>query len=410
MDEITKAVRDMYEKYPYPSAPPTMRTGFDVRLDLSRIEEGRTSPGPLRALDAGCGRGAGVIANASLQPDVAFTGVDMNRVAVAEARQEAAQQRVANVVFAEADLMDTSAAPAALSGNSYDVIFSSGVIHHLSEPLAGLKSLKNLLAPHGVMVVMVYAAYGREPLRRIQDALKLLGAGSHDFATGITLGRALTEDAAGKGVFSSTPWASTHNTPDVEFVDRCLNVNETSYTLDAFWELLEQAGLRFIQWLDPADWSVGRHFSAGMLRERALELPEKEQYRLMELTRWRPTFECIVSHARNTPRRPLALEKVPVTSFRVNPEVSFCLETRNLKEAIRFEKLSFKVRAQEAVAVLDKNTAKALRVLKDQTLPFTGDSWIRVMAEEGMDQDEACSLLKHFVENDIVYRPHPHDL
>jgi SAM-dependent methyltransferase len=408
MDEITQAVRNMYEKYPYPSAPPTMRIGFDVRLDLSRIEEGRTSKGTIRALDAGCGRGAGVIGNAALQPDVSFTGMDINRVAIAEAQQETARQGITNIAFIEADLMNGE--QAAVPGSAYDVIFSSGVIHHLSDPLTGLRNLKNLLAPHGVMVMMVYAAYGREPLRRIQNALKLLGVDSHDFEQGIALGRPLTEDASGKGIFQNTPWDSTCKTQDVEFVDRCLNVNETSYTLDSFWELLAQADLRLIRWLEPSHWSIACQLPEGPVREHALRLPEKEQYKLVELIRWRPSFECIVSHAQNTPRKPLLPDRIPSISFRVNPEVSFLLEMRNLKEAQRFEKMSYKIRAQEVVPVQNKNMAKALMILKDQTKAFTGDSWIRVMAQEGISKNEACSLLVYFVENDIVYRPHPNDL
>jgi SAM-dependent methyltransferase len=408
MDEITQAVRNMYEKYPYPSAPPTIRHGFDVRLNLSRIEEGRSSKGTIRALDAGCGRGAGVIANAMVQPDVAFTGMDINRVAITEALQETAKQGVANVTFAEADLMGGE--QAVVPANAYDVIFSSGVIHHLSDPLTGLRNLKNRLAPHGVMVIMVYAAYGREPLRRIQTVLKLLGVENNDFEHGIALGRPLTEDAAGKGIFQNTPWDSTCKTNDVEFVDRCLHVNETSYTIDSFWELLAQADLRFIQWVEPTHWSIARQLPEGPLRERALRLPEKEQYKLMELIRWRPSFECIVSHAQNTPRKPLVPNSILSVSFQVNPEVSFLLEIRNLREAQRFETMSYKIRAQEVVPVQNKNMAKALMILKEQTKPFTGDSWIRVMAEEGISKNEACSLLVYFVGNDIVYRPHPNDM
>jgi len=400
MDDITQAVRNMYEKYSYPSAPPTMRTGFDVRLDLSRVEVGRSSGGTIRVLDAGCGRGAGVIANALLQPDVSFTGMDMNRNAIAEAQQETARQGLANVTFVEVDLMN--GLQMAEPGSAYDVIFSSGVIHHLSDPLTGLRNLKNLLAPHGVMVIMVYAAYGREPLRRIQNALKLLSGDGQDFEQGIALGRALTADAASRGVFPNTPWVDTPKTPDVEFVDRCLNVNETSYTVDSFWELLEQAGLQFIQWLEPADWSVTRLLSEGPLRERALRLPEKARYKLIEQIRWRPAFECIVAHAQNSPRKPLFPEGIPTASFQVNPEVSFLLEMRNLKDAHRFEKIAYKIRAQEVVAVGNQNMAKALMVIKDQTKPFTGDSWIRVMAEEGLARNEAGSLLMYFLENDII--------
>ena len=81
MDPITSAVREMYEQFPYPAATGAeLRTTFDVRLLLGY---GRLIPPAdrgLHALDAGCGKAIGLLGAASVQPDVQFVGIDLNRV------------------------------------------------------------------------------------------------------------------------------------------------------------------------------------------------------------------------------------------------------------------------------------------------------------------------------------------
>ena len=55
-----------------------------------------------------------------------------------------------------------------------DMIFSIGVIHHLADPLAALKSMSSLLKPRGLVVIWVYGKEGNEwllwflePVRKI---------------------------------------------------------------------------------------------------------------------------------------------------------------------------------------------------------------------------------------------------
>ena len=78
MDETTLNVKAMYEEYPYPTGGIMMRSGCDVNLLLSHVEISRKTSGPMYALDAGCGRGVGVIGAAMLQPNIHFIGADMN--------------------------------------------------------------------------------------------------------------------------------------------------------------------------------------------------------------------------------------------------------------------------------------------------------------------------------------------
>lgn len=51
----------------------------------------------------------------------------------------------------------------------FDIIMCSGVLHHLPNPLAGLKQLKSMLKPLGVIKLMVYGKYGRAGLKDVRE-------------------------------------------------------------------------------------------------------------------------------------------------------------------------------------------------------------------------------------------------
>ena len=53
----------------------------------------------------------------------------------------------------------------------------TGVLHHLADPGAGLRALREVLAPAGAMHLMVYAPYGRAGIYMLQDYCRRLGIG-----------------------------------------------------------------------------------------------------------------------------------------------------------------------------------------------------------------------------------------
>ena len=132
MDPTTRAVRDQYDRFPYPDGQPVMRVCWDVRYLLAQGERARPKGRPPRVLDAGCGRGLGLTGAASSQPDVQFLGVDISSTALEHARGYATQLGLKNVAFATCDLMTLEGLEVPDGG--FDVIYSSGVLHHLTTP------------------------------------------------------------------------------------------------------------------------------------------------------------------------------------------------------------------------------------------------------------------------------------
>jgi SAM-dependent methyltransferase len=401
MDETTSAVRRMYEQYPYPSGNPTNRVGSDAQLVLSYVKSRRQGSGPLRVLDAGCGRGLGIIGAATLQPDVHFHGIDLNRVALEEARAAAKTRGLSNVTFQECDLMALEGLEVPPGG--YDVIHSSGVLHHLSDPETGLSSLRDVLAPHGVINLMVYALHGRQPLINTAEAVALLFKQDEPLDQRVFPAREVAA-LARDNFLAGTTFENTSQVDDVELVDRLLNVNETSYNIPMMWDLLSRVGLRFIRWIEPADWDIERLLPECQLRQRLSALPPADQFRFIELVYHRPGFELIIAHGDNEPCAEPAPEELERCRFRLSPEVGIGTETRHSPQGVRIMDLTFKVRVREPVKVPGGAFAGIIMYLKDKPGELRGKDLLRHLEKMGVGAPDNQAVLLELLRQEVLFR------
>lgn len=407
MHPVTAAIREQYERYPYPPGGEYIRLSTDARLLLSFVERRRSRQGPIRVLDAGCGRGMGVISCAYLQPDVEFLGVDINRVGLSEAEAYVRRNGLANVRFQEVDLMTLDGLDIPPGG--FDVIYSSGVLHHLPDPLEGLRKLESVLAPHGVIHVMVYGARAREALYRFIRAVRLLAPPERPLPERIAAGRAAAK-VFRDGVLQGTRWEVADRVDDVEFVDMCLNAHETAFDVKSFFALAESAGLRFIRWSQPEKWSVEGVIPEGPLRVRVRQLDPTDQYAFIEEMEDRPALECVLAKAGNAPRRPFEAEQAERTVFAVNPDANFAVWTRNVPGEQRIERVEYRVRAQDWLTAEPGPFAEIMLMLNGQNLPFTGDSLLKHLAAAGANEMETRNIVKRLVDEEVVFRPHLNDV
>lgn len=391
MDPTTQAVRAMYERYPYPAhSSPQVRVGCDVRLALSH---GRlpAPDRPLRALDAGCGRGVGLLGMAALQPDVQFLGVDMNRVALAEVRAEVARRGMKNVAVQEVDLM--TLAGLEIPEGGFDLIVSSGVLHHLSDPAEGLRRLREALAPHGVLTLMVYGQYGREGIYRLVRAIDALIPRDRPLEERLAVGRRLVREAAMPGI-TDGPWKELAALADEEFVDRYLNVNERAYTVDQLYDLLEENGLCLLDFCDRVDWSMPPGIGEGS--------PARVRHRIVENLQWRPKLSCYATHAANGPRPPVPPAEYALHVAAVHPECNFQISSRNLHRFQRVETLHYQVQRRDPVRVPTGPMAEAVMILKDQNAPFRLGNLITHIRSKG---GEPLEILRRLLEEEVIYLP-----
>lgn len=407
LDPVTESVRAFYEQYPYPSCgAPMLRTGFDARLVAGHAQECRPAGKPLSILDAGCGRGVGLLTTATLHPSARVVGVDLCRAALEDCRAQVRARGLANVELVEADLLTLDGVSVPEGG--FDVIHSSGVLHHLSDPAAGLARLVDVMAPTGVMVMMLYGTVGRRGIRRVQRALAAWIDPDAPLAERLASSRLLVEEFATED--EDCPWRAAAGSPDAEFVDRYLHPNECDYEVPELFDLVEKAGLRFLRWTHPEHWSLDGVMPEGPLRDTVEALPERERFTMIEQVARPENLQLFLCKAGNGPRRLPPPSDWADQLFATHPEVCFEVGHRSLWKQPRLESLHYRLRGGEPVLLPPGPLQRAAHILASQCEPFRGSTLMGALAEDGVPEGQLLPTLVELVERELVYLPHEVEL
>src|ERR1700674_5361054 len=168
-DGRTEAVRRFYDRAPFPGYPTrdslqALRARAD-RSAFARLLD-RAILGDARIVDVGCGTGQMALYLA--RADRVVVGVDLTRASLRLATAAAQRFGLDCVQFVETDLQRPG-----LKASSFDVVYSSGVLHHTPDPKAAFARLAQLARPGGTIVLGVYNAFARVPsqLRRLAARL-----------------------------------------------------------------------------------------------------------------------------------------------------------------------------------------------------------------------------------------------
>ncbi|MBU6330596.1 MAG: methyltransferase domain-containing protein, partial [Acidobacteria bacterium] len=166
----------------------------------------------------------------------------------------------------------------------FDLIVSSGVLHHLADPLAGLRSLAGVLRPDGVIGIMLYATYGRVGVEILQSVFRDLGLGRDPESIGI-----VRETLATLGP-EHPVMQYLEIAPDLRddggLVDTFLHGRDRTYTVDGCIELVEEAGLVFQDWFLRAPYYPPTT-PQDTFHCAVAELPLRTQWSIMERIRTR---------------------------------------------------------------------------------------------------------------------------
>jgi len=131
-------------------------------------------------------------------------------------------------------------------GRDFDLIVSSGVLHHLADPVAGLKALGECLRRDGALGVMLYARYGRIGVEILESVFRDLGL-SQDAASVQLVKDAIAVLPADHPIVTYLKRAHDLLT-DGALVDTFLHSRQRSYTVGECLDLVSAAGLTFQGW------------------------------------------------------------------------------------------------------------------------------------------------------------------
>jgi SAM-dependent methyltransferase len=249
-DPTSQVVRALYEENPYPRWVAPYRTVVQETRDLYRQ---RYPHADFRHLDtvavpeilvAGCGTGINLLMTIGGYKAWRVTAVDLSRASLAYAKRHLATLGVPDIRLLQADILDLGALP-----QTFDIIESAGVLHHMADPMKGWRILVDKLRPGGVMQICLYSQTARRGIDKLRafakdryaptrdgiaafrrDALAILRDPAHPL-------RPMMEEA---GIATSHDFFATSTCRDLFF-----HPQETAYTVPDLERMIADLGLIF---------------------------------------------------------------------------------------------------------------------------------------------------------------------
>jgi SAM-dependent methyltransferase len=170
-DRRTEVVRRFYERAPFPDYPPGASLSWlrarAERSEFARLID-RAIPGDARVVEIGCGTGQMSLYLA--RADRVVIGADLTRASLRLGAQTARCFELDQVQFIETDLHHPG-----MRAGAFDVVYSSGVLHHTPDPRAAFSRIVRLARQGGIIILGVYNAFARIPLRARRFVARLSG-------------------------------------------------------------------------------------------------------------------------------------------------------------------------------------------------------------------------------------------
>ena len=243
-DETSQKVQSQYEQNPYPR---WLHLSYNTPTNYGRALEqefsGFRAPsffntGDINVLIAGCGTGQHAIKVARYFRNVNVTAIDLSRRSLAYASKMADKYHVKNIEFIQADILNVDQLQ-----QQFHIIESSGVLHHMADPIAGLAALEQCLVPGGLMKLALYSRAARQIIlksRQLIQKNRLTGSAHH-----IRLFRQAIlhneQNSVLSGILSSSDFYNMSGCRDLVFHE-----HETQFDLLQIDDMLRRFELKFI--------------------------------------------------------------------------------------------------------------------------------------------------------------------
>jgi tetratricopeptide (TPR) repeat protein/2-polyprenyl-3-methyl-5-hydroxy-6-metoxy-1,4-benzoquinol methylase len=179
-NHVSLKVQSQYEENPYPrwtrlpkdSRKKYLNSYIQNKFPFAgfrRLDEHRNP----EILVAGCGTGQHSIGTSQLIKGAKILAVDLSMASLSYASRKTAELDIDSIEYAQADLLKLTSL-----GRTFDVIESSGVLHHLENPFDGWEVLLSLLKPCGLMRLGFYSELARRDIVRVRNLISSAGIGS----------------------------------------------------------------------------------------------------------------------------------------------------------------------------------------------------------------------------------------
>ena len=308
-DPLADVVSDQYRRWRYPEPifdlPGWLKQNwqwFDPSHAHRLLWPDRAYRPMLDILIAGCGTNQAAVF-AYNNPEAQVVAIDVSQASLDHQRFLQEKYSLKNLSLHLLPIEEAGGLQ-----RDFDLIVSTGVLHHMADPQVGMNTLAACLRPDGVAAIMLYATYGRLGVEMMQSVFRELGLRQNDASLlmvkeGIDC---LPDDHPLRPYLAMAPDLAF----DAGLVDTFLHGRDRSYTTTECRDLLNGAGLVFQDMFIKAPYypPLG---APGSFYQAVAALPEEKQWAIMERVNFRNGCHFFTACR---PERPTARFKIDFAS------------------------------------------------------------------------------------------------
>jgi SAM-dependent methyltransferase len=301
---VADEVQNFYERYPYPRPIESLEKYRELWQDRQRRLADYHLYWPFRPygedrsiLIAGCGTSQAA-KHALRWPAAQVVGIDFSSTSVRCTEELKRKYNLNNLQVHQLPIEQVNDLEM-----TFDQIVCTGVLHHLADPDAGLKALRDVLKPDGAMHLMVYAPYGRAGIYLLQEFCRRIGIHATDEEIR-NLIAALATLPPGHPLENLLREAPDFR-EEAALADALLHPQDRAYSVPQLFDFIKRGGLTFGRWIRQASYTPRCGVIAKIPQaSRIAQLPLEEQYAVVELFRGTMVTHSVVLYRNDSPDDP----------------------------------------------------------------------------------------------------------
>lgn len=289
---LLEKIRQQFDTAPYPRVPLERSPKGEVQnlyihdvVTPYYVRNQRViDPAGKVILDAGCGSGYKSLTLAEANPGAKIVGIDLSEESVKLARERLKYHGFANTEFHTLTIEELPSL-----GMEFDYINCDEVLYLLTDPVAGLKAMKAVLKPDGIIRANFHSRLQRAMYHQAQEFFTLMGLMDNSpNEAELTAVRDIMKSLRDGVLIKSRTWHSAMATDDDRLLANHLLRGDKGVNIPEFFGILQAANLEFISMVNWWQWNLIELFKdfTELPVEVAFTLADKtveEQLHLFEL-------------------------------------------------------------------------------------------------------------------------------